>query len=42
MQDTLQHSQSTQENVSLGASLNAFIGLGSNIYQAAEQKAKII
>lgn len=39
---TMQHSLSANENVSLGASPNNFVGLGSNIYQAAVQKAIII
>lgn len=39
---TMRHSQPARKNVSLGASTNNFVGLGSNIYQAAVQKAIII
>ncbi len=39
---TMQHSQPAPKNVSLGASTNNCVGLGSNIYQAAVQKGIII
>lgn len=39
---TMRHSQPARKNVSLGASPNNFVGLGSNIFQAAVQKAIII